>query len=165
MINTERDIPPLWARILGMTINTESIANLALHDAEITGLSYDSQRVELSLRCNLVGGEVCSLIFSGVKAWRLSEFEDQNVVWAVSELVGAVWRETAEGEDPYYQDVKSTIEANDFVYRLESSVGLDGVIVAAGCRCEKDEPSTPDALPGSKGRKRAPSASELDELK
>lgn len=111
-----------------------------LHDAEVTGLCFDAKRAELTIHCFLADGSPHSLIFLGVKAWRLSEFRDQNVISVLDELNGEAWRDSEEGRDPYYQDVASSIEANDVVYRMESSIGVEGAIVATGFHLERLEP-------------------------
>ena len=107
------------------------------HDTEITGLYHDAKRAELTVECRATDGSNQLLIFWGVTAWRLSEFEEQNVVFAFKEFDGHSWRESEQGREDCYQDVATTIGSSDLVYRLESSVGMEGCIVARGFRLEK----------------------------
>ncbi len=114
-----------------------AVSFASFHDAEITGLSHDAQRAELTFHCRTVDGINQLLTFWGVKAWRLSEFEDQNVVFALREFDGGAWRESEEGREDYFRDVMVTVGSSDLVYRVESSVGMEGCVVAAGCRVER----------------------------
>jgi hypothetical protein len=99
-------------------MNTVILARL--HDAEVTGLSHDAQCAELTLQCRCADGTSQLLIFWGVKAWRFSEFEEQNVVFAFKEFDGNVWRESEEGREDYYQDVTATIRSHDLIWRAAS---------------------------------------------
>ncbi len=107
-----------------------------LHDAHVTGIFYDALLAELTLRCRASGGEVQLLVFFGVKSWRLSEFEDQNVVFAIAETAGEEWIGSEQGREEYFEDVVATIGPHDVVFGLESSTGMEGCIVAKGYRLE-----------------------------
>lgn len=106
------------------------------HDAEITGFGHDAQKAELRLECRAASGAQHALVFSGVKAWRLSEFQAQNVLFDVSEYTGSDWLESDEGRDEYYAELNDSITASDAVFLLESSVGLDGAVVAKSWRID-----------------------------
>lgn len=107
-----------------------------VHDAEITGFAHDAQKAELRLGRRAAFGAQHALVFSGVKAWRLSEFQAQNVLFDVSEYTGSAWLESDEGRDEYYAELNDSITASDAVFLLESSVGLDGAVVAKSWRID-----------------------------
>lgn len=115
----------------------DRVAIPRLHDAEIIGLCFDAKRAELTFLYRTADGGNQSLTFWGVKAFRVSEFEEQNVVFALTEVAGNVWRESDEGRDEYYQDVATMTGPEDPVYKLESSTGMGGCVVAAGFRLEE----------------------------
>jgi hypothetical protein len=110
-----------------------------IHDAEVVGISHDAAKTELRLECR-AAAEAFVLVFMGAKAWRLSEFQEQNVLFAVCEYGAEVWLTSEEGTDEFYSDLRTTIESTDLVFHLESSVGLEGAVVAASCRLERAQP-------------------------
>lgn len=111
---------------------------IGFHDAEVTGIYHDSKRAELILRCRFTGSRVQQLVvFVGVKAWRLSEFDSQNVVFTLTATDGKTWLNSEEGREEYFQEVAATVGQHDVVYSIESSVGMDGCIVATGYRLEQ----------------------------
>lgn len=101
-----------------------------VHDAELLGLSHDKDKVTLTLHCLTQSGVPFMLVFHQVKAWRLSEFQDQNVLAQILEWDGPAWL-NENADDYYFADMRSSVNDGNCVFDIESSVGMDGAVVAS----------------------------------
>jgi hypothetical protein len=101
-----------------------------LHDAEVTGLWMLRRQECLTLECHTAGGQRVLLSFEGVRGWRLSEFEDQNVIYAIARVTSDRWLGSEGAQADFYTDVRAVADQAKYVFKIESSVGLAGVVVA-----------------------------------
>jgi len=96
------------------------------HDAEVNLIESDSELAKLKL--GLITNERVKIlmIFHGVLTWKLSSFEDQNVIYEVNHYPFSEVPSFLIEDYPVIQEIKST--EFELVF-IDSSTGLSGIII------------------------------------
>ncbi len=105
--------------------------NMSFHDAEVTGLFYESAKAALFIQLKLENQSKISLKFNNVAGWDLSPFEHQNILFDIHEFNKENIPEWIKRDFEIPNQYLALIDANKSnLYYIEPSVGLGGYIVA-----------------------------------
>ena len=107
------------------------MANISLHEAEITGVYNAKESQALLMYAKPQSGQNCQLVFQDVEWWELCSFGVENILSAIDEYdADSLTEAVIDEHDIDEQYVKMVQDEHQTLFVLQASAGLSGWIIA-----------------------------------